>query len=80
MTSEAIRAVVGWSAIINPVIVTIWFLVFCAFHDGLYRLHRRWFSISPETFDTIHYAGMALYKISIWLFFVTPYLAMRLFV
>jgi hypothetical protein len=31
-----------------------------------------------ETFDAIHYAGMAWYKVATWLIFIMPYVALRL--
>lgn len=33
----------------------------------MYRLQGRWFRLSVETFDAIHYAGMAAYKLAILL-------------
>jgi len=46
--------------------------VFVFAHDWMSRLHGRWFRLSPERFDSIHYAGMAVYKIGILLFNVAP--------
>jgi hypothetical protein len=39
-------------------------------------LHSRWFRLSVETFDALHYAGMALFKIGIFLLNVTPLIAL----
>lgn len=61
-----------WCAVINYGILLVWFLVFVAAHDWMYRLHSRWFCLSPEHFDGIHYAGMALYKIGILVFILVP--------
>jgi len=41
----------------------------------MYRLHSRWFKLSEERFDAIHYQGMAVYKVGVLLFNLTPYLA-----
>lgn len=78
MTLETVRAFLGWSAILNMLFVTVWFLLFTRAHDWMFSLHRRWFELSRESFDTIHYAGMACYKVSVWLFFIIPYCALRL--
>ena len=40
-------------------------------------MHTRWFKISEVHFDSIHYAGMAIFKIATWIFFIIPYLAIR---
>ena len=78
MSVELLRALLGWSAIFNLVLLTLWFLLFRGLHDLMYALHRRWFRLSVETFDTIHYAGMAWYKLSVWLLFILPYFALRI--
>lgn len=78
MNLEIVRAFLGWSAILNMLLVVIWFLLFTRAHDRMFSLHRRWFELSREKFDAIHYAGMAWYKISVWLFFIMPYFALRL--
>lgn len=44
----------------------------------MYRLHTRWFSLSVETFDALHYAGMSVYKIGILLLNVVPIVALYL--
>jgi hypothetical protein len=45
-------------------------------YDWLYRMHTRWFKLSVETFDAIHYAGMATYKLGIILLNLVPLLAL----
>jgi hypothetical protein len=55
-----------------------WFLVFLLARDSIHHLHSRWFRLSPEQLDMIHYAGMALYKIGILLFNLTPYVVLRM--
>ena len=65
-----------WSLIINYVILLWWFGAFVFARGWMYRLHSRWFRISEERFDTIHYAGMAIYKIGILLFSLAPLVAL----
>jgi hypothetical protein len=67
----------GWCTVINLVVLLLWFLAFSRAHDLLYRVHGRWFRISKETFDAMHYAGMAFYKICIILFNIVPFIALR---
>ncbi len=78
MTLEIIRDMLGWCAVINYSFLLWWFLFFSLAHEWIYRLHRKWFNISVETFDAIHYAGMALFKIGIFLFNLVPYIALRI--
>ncbi|MDO9566733.1 MAG: hypothetical protein Q7J15_08340 [Candidatus Desulfaltia sp.] len=78
MTIEIIRDALLWCAVINMGLLLWWFLLFMLAHDWMYRFHGKWFSLSTEKFDSIHYTGMALFKIGIFLFNLTPYLALRI--
>lgn len=66
------------SAVINYALLLVWFGVFVFCHDWMYRVHTRWFQLSVEVFDTINYAGMAIYKLGIVLFVLVPLLAIYL--
>ncbi len=76
LTIETLSGVLGWTALINYALLVLWFAVFLFAHDWLYRLHSRWFNLPTQTFDTLHYAGMIFYKLCIFLFFLTPWLAL----
>lgn len=78
MTLEILRAVLGWCTVINLGLLLWWFAFFSLAHDWVYRLHTRWFTLSEERFDAIHYAGMAFFKLSILVFNLAPYLALRI--
>lgn len=65
-----------WCLIVNYVILLWWFGVFVFAHGWMYHFHSRWFGISEERFDSIHYAGMAVYKIGILLFNLAPLVAL----
>jgi len=53
-----------------------WFLFILFAHDWTYRLHSSWFKLSVEQFDSLHYVGMALFKMAILFFNLSPYLAL----
>ena len=78
ITLAIIQAFLGWCAILNMGLVLIWFLLFTYAHDWLYRFHSRFFRLNTEQFDALHYAGMMIYKIGLWLFFLMPYLVLRI--
>lgn len=67
-----------WCAAINYSLLLVWFAFFTLAHDLMLRLHRRWFRLSPDHFDTVHYAGMAVYKIGIILFNLVPLIALHI--
>ena len=76
MTTPEFKQFLLWSIGVNYLVLVLWFVAFLSAHDWMYRLHSRWFKISVETFDTIHYLGMATYKIGVLLFFVAPLIAL----
>ena len=78
MTLETIRAALGWCTILNMALLALWFLFFMVAHDWIYRMHSKWCKMSVETFDAIHYSGMALLKIGLILLNLVPYLALRI--
>jgi len=75
MNPDAIKELLLYSLVFNYVILLIWFGVFSLGHDWMYRLHSRWFSLSAETFDALHYGGMSLYKIGILMLNIAPLVA-----
>jgi hypothetical protein len=78
MTIDAAQGFLLWCLLVNYGILLLWLLVFWLGHDWMLRLHSRWFHMSKERFDGIHYAAMAVYKVGILLFNLTPYVALRL--
>lgn len=78
MNLDTLRDVLLWSMVVNYGVLLIWFAAFTVAHDRIYALHHRWFSISRETFDALHYGGMAVYKIGVLLLNVAPLVALWL--
>ena len=77
MTLEKICAALGWCTVINGGILLAWFIAFTVAHDWIHDIHGNWFQLSKESFDAIHYGSMSFFKLSILLFNLTPYLALR---
>ena len=67
-----------WCIVLNYVVLRVWFFAFTLAHGWMFNLHRRWFYLSEERFDSIHYVGMAVYKVGILLLNLTPYVALRI--
>ncbi|MBN2211033.1 MAG: hypothetical protein JW709_06515 [Sedimentisphaerales bacterium] len=76
MTYEITRDALMWSLVLNVAFIMIWFAMFSLARDWIYRMHSKWFKISEERFDAIHYTGMAFYKIFIVVFNAVPLLAL----
>jgi hypothetical protein len=78
MSIEITRSILLTCTLINYGILLLWFLVFLLAHDWLQRLHGRWFHLSREQFDALHYGGMSIYKMGILLFNLVPFIALCL--
>ena len=78
MTAHEIKHVLLWCVGLNYTFLIVWFGVFVFAHGWLYRLHGRWFKLAVETFDAIHYAGLAVFKVGIILFNLVPLVALLL--
>jgi hypothetical protein len=76
MSIEAAREVLLWCTIIDYGVLLVWFLAFVFAHDWLHRMHGRWFHLSRDQFDALHYGGMAVFKIGILLFNLVPLVAL----
>jgi hypothetical protein len=73
-----IRATLAWCSVIDIAFLLFWFVAFAVAHDWMYRLHGKWFNLSVEEFDSIHYRGMAYFKMGFLLLHMAPYLALRI--
>jgi hypothetical protein len=79
MTIEVSRTFLLWCTIINyGVLLLAWFLVFVFAHDWIQRIHGRWFRLSGDQFDALHYAGMSIFKIGIILFNLVPFVVLSI--
>lgn len=78
MSVETVRDALLWCTIINYGLLLWWFLVFSLARDWMHGFHGRWFRLSDGQFDAIHYTGMAMYKVGIFLFNLVPYLALMI--
>jgi len=78
MTHEALREVFMWCTLINYGILLVWFLAFAFAHDWMQALHGRWFTLRRESFDAIHYAGMAVFKVLILMFNFVPWVSLSI--
>ena len=76
MTIEIVRSVLGWCLVCNIAIIIFWFAMFVFAHDWVYNFHNKYFKLSVETFDAIHYAEMGLFKLGIFLLNFMPYVAL----
>lgn len=76
MDIQTLTAFFMWCTIINLCIYVLW-TVFCVFApDFVYRIQSKLLPIPRETFNTIIYAFLGVFKIFFVFFNVTPYIAL----
>lgn len=78
MSVSELQSWLGWCLVINLAVLIWWASWFLLARDWIYRLHGRWFNLSEQQFDAIHYGGMAFYKLLILVFNLAPWLALGL--
>ena len=78
MTLETIREMLGWCTVINMGLLLWWFLMIAVARDWIYRFHTRWFPVTVDQFNAIHYGGIAILKIAIFFFNLVPYIALHI--
>ena len=76
MNTEFWIPFLGYNLAFNYALLLFWALMILFASDAVHGLHNRWLPLSKEWFFAIHYAGMALYKILIFVFCLMPLLAL----
>ena len=71
-----LRAVLGWCTLLNFALLMWWWCALMFMGDFVYRVHTKWFDIDRPRFDAIHYTGMMLFKLAVFVLNVVPYLAL----
>ena len=56
-----------------------WFVFFLVGADWVYNIHSSWYNITRPQFDLMIYYGLALFKMTAILFFLIPYISIKLF-
>ena len=76
MSIEVLRNFFLWCTVIDYGLLLVWFLFFALAHDWIQRIHGRWFHLSSEQFDALHYSMMGIFKIGIILFNLVPFVVL----
>ena len=79
MDIETLRSFLAWCSTFNLILLILWWVGFMVASDWIRRLHGKWFEMSRESFDKIHYTGMAFFKMLVLMFNLVPYLVLRFF-
>jgi hypothetical protein len=78
MSLQSLKHYLLWASAIHYAILCVWAGVFLYARTWLYQLHARWFALTPEVFNALHYGLIGIYKIAIFLFCLVPYLVLAI--
>ena len=74
---DAIAKVLLRCFVLGFLLLLLW-TAFFVFLPGPIYAQGKWFGLSPDEVDVIHYCGIALVKMCVLLFFLFPYISIRL--
>jgi len=75
---ETMAAVFLWCFILNFLVLMLWFLILVFGGSLAHSIHSSFYDITRQQFDLLWYGGMGLFKIAIFLFYLCPYLAIKI--
>lgn len=78
MTLELTREFLGWCVLINVGLLLYWSVMLLFARGFVYRMHTKFIPVDEERFNAIHYAGMAFYKIGIFVFLLVPWIVLHI--
>jgi hypothetical protein len=76
MTIEILRSFFLWCTILNYALLILWAVLATAGRGWWYELVNRIFPVSRDHFDLVNYAGIALYKMAVFLFNLVPLISL----
>lgn len=78
MTLSQLQSFLLLGAAINYAVLLLGFLTWALAGDALCRMHARWFELDRPQIHRMAYLLFGGYKFATWLFFIVPWLALRL--
>jgi hypothetical protein len=72
----ALRTFFMWCTITNFALLMFMFLMWTLTGDWIHRMHGKWFAIPPETFNSLFYLFLGIYKLLIIVFNAVPFIVL----
>ena len=77
MTLTQLTAFFGWASCISIAMISIIFMLLLMFNKSILRLHSQLFNVTEDELNLIYLKYLAQYKILMFIFFIVPYLALK---
>ena len=78
MTTESLTIFLGWTAVINILVLIFSALVLLTAREKISKLLARLFGVEQANISQLYFQYLAQYKIAIIVFNIAPYLALRI--
>ena len=78
MTIELLTIFLGWTTVINILVLIFSALVLLTAREKISKLHARLFGVDQANISQLYFQYLAQYKIAIIVFNIAPYLALRI--
>ncbi len=75
---DAVAGILLRCFILSFCLLLLWFVLYLLAADWVYSIHSRWFEIDRHNFDLMNYYGMGILKIAGFLFFLFPFVSIKL--
>jgi hypothetical protein len=75
---DAVAGVCLWCFVLTIGLLLLWLVFYLLAADLAYYIHSGWFGLSRLHFELLNYYGMGLIKIVAFLFFLFPYLSIKI--
>jgi hypothetical protein len=75
---DLVSKILLWCFVLGFAVLLFWFVCILAAGEFIYGVHATMFDVSKHEFDVLNYYGMAVLKLFISVFYLIPYLAIRL--
>ncbi len=74
---EVVAKALLWCFVLGVVLLLVWVALYM-FAPGMIYKQGQWFGLAPHEVDLIHYCGMGFWKAGVLLFFLFPYISLRI--
>jgi len=75
---DAVAGILLRCFVLSFCLLLLWFVLYLLAADWAYSIHSRWFEIDRHNFDLMNYYGMGILKIAGFLFFLFPFVSIKL--
>ena len=65
-----------WCTIMNGALLVLWSIMCVLTPDWVYRMQKKWFPFTRETFNVVIYSFLGFFKIIFLFFNLVPYIAL----